>query len=282
MQYARFLVLLLSGLVVVGCGGGMNDDEVVEKSAFKMPTKENTWVRKETVSKSKEEFFANAGKKSTEVPIDPALKSKLKKPVTLLPIKTKEECLTQADALDQKRTEVQKRGGVWHAYEKVVQAKPYSDYGMQLDSQTNRLVFSLQHICKNADEIHLGGWGAETVRKFESMGKEGFINYFLTLGAVQGDIDRWVRFAEFAIQSRDRKVPYSEIGESLAQAKVLVDLYDDLSQREISDDAILQTFLTEGATLLNVINESFTADPRIVLALQYEEVFPFEDLKGQM
>jgi hypothetical protein len=281
MQYARFLVFLLSGLVVVGCGGGMNDDEVVEKSAFKMPTKENTWVRKETVSKSKEEFFANAGKKSTEVPIDPALKSKLKKPAELS-IKIKEECLARADALDQKRTEVQKRGGIWHAYEKVVQAKPYSNYGMQLDSQINRLVFSLQHICKNAEEIHLSGWGAETVRQFESMGKEGFTNYFLTLGAVSGDIDRWVRFAEFAIQSRERKVPYSEIGESLAQAQPLVDLYDDLSQRKISDDASLQTFLTEGATLLNVINESFTTDPRIVLALQYEEVFPFEDLKGHM
>jgi hypothetical protein len=102
------------------------------------------------------------------------------------------------------------------------------------------------------------------------------------LGAVSGDIDRWVRFAEFAIQSRERKVPYSEIGESLAQAQPLVDLYDDLSQRKISDDASLQTFLTEGATLLNVINESFTTDPRIVLALQYEEVFPFEDLKGHM
>jgi hypothetical protein len=281
MQYARFLVFLLSGLVVVGCGGGMNDDEVVEKSAFKMPTKENTWVRKETVSKSKEEFFANAGKKSTEVPIDPALKSKLKKPAELS-IKIKEECLARADALDQKRTEVQKRGGIWHAYEKVVQAKPYSNYGMQLDSQINRLVFSLQHICKNAEEIHLSGWGAETVRQFESMGKEGFTNHFLTLGAVSGDIDRWVRFAEFAIQSRERKVPYSEIGESLAQAQPLVDLYDDLSQRKISDDASLQTFLTEGATLLNVINESFTTDPRIVLALQYEEVFPFEDLKGHM
>lgn len=281
MQYARFLVFLLSGLVVVGCGGGMNDDEVVEKSAFKMPTKENTWVRKETVSKSKEEFFANAGKKSTEVSIDPALKSKLKKPAELS-IKIKEECLARADALDQKRTEVQKRGGIWHAYEKVVQAKPYSNYGMQLDSQINRLVFSLQHICKNAEEIHLSGWGAETVRQFESMGKEGFTNYFLTLGAVSGDIDRWVRFAEFAIQSRERKVPYSEIGESLAQAQPLVDLYDDLSQRKISDDASLQTFLTEGATLLNVINESFTTDPRIVLALQYEEVFPFEDLKGHM
>ena len=281
MQYARFLVFLLSGLVIVGCGGGMNDDEVVEKSAFKMPTKENTWVRKETVSKSKEEFFANAGKKSTEVSIDPALKSKLKKPAELS-IKIKEECLARADALDQKRTEVQKRGGIWHAYEKVVQAKPYSNYGMQLDSQINRLVFSLQHICKNAEEIHLSGWGAETVRQFESMGKEGFTNYFLTLGAVSGDIDGWVRFAEFAIQSRDRKVPYSEIGESLAQAQPLVDLYDDLSQRKISDDASLQTFLTEGATLLSVINESFTTDPRIVLALQYEEVFPFEDLKGHM
>ena len=128
----------------------------------------------------------------------------------------------------------------------------------------------------------MSGWGAQTVRSYESMGKEGYINHFITLGEVQGDIDRWVRFAEFAIQSRDRKVPYSEIGESIAKGRSLIDLYADLSKREIKDDASLQKFLAEGSTLLSVINESFTSDPRLILALQYEELFPFEDIKGEM
>jgi hypothetical protein len=44
----------------------------------------------------------------------------------------------------------------------------------------------------------------------------------------------------------------------------------------------LQTFLTEGSSLLSVINENFTTDPRMVLALQDEEIHPFEGLKGEM
>jgi hypothetical protein len=61
-----------------------------------------------------------------------------------------------------------------------------------------------------------------------------------------------------------------------------MDLYADLSQRKIDDNTSLQTFLTEGSSLLSVINENFTTDPRMVLALQDEEIHPFEGLKGEM
>ncbi|MBT3875298.1 MAG: hypothetical protein HOF68_04600 [Nitrospina sp.] len=277
----RFLYsLLLAGLLIVGCGGGVEGEDVVEKSSFQMPIKENTWVRKETVRKTKDDFFSSKGKKSLEVPVNSALVAKLKTPVSLS-ISTLQECLDQANALDKTRHAVQNRGGVWGAYEAVMKAKPYSDYGMQLDSQTNRMVFSLQHICKNSQERKLGGWGADTVQRYESLGKEGFQNYYIELGEVLGDIDRWVRFAEFAIQSRNRQIPYSKIGESIARAKTLVDLYDDLSQRKI-DDTNMQTFLTEGATLLSVINESFPSDPQLMLALQDEEILPFDDIEGEM
>ncbi len=279
MHYVRIMFIML--VMVAGCGNGVEGDDVVEKSSFQMPMKENTWVRKETLRKTKGDLSFKVNKTGAEVPIDSALAAELSK-LAKLPLNTQQECSEQANALDKTRTEVQERGGVWHAYEKVAKAKPYSDYGMQLDSQTNRLVLSLKHICTNAQEIRLSGWGAETVRRYESMGKEGYINYFITLGEVQGDIDRWVEFAEFAIKSRDRKVPYSEIGESIAKSRRLLDLYDKLSQRNVSDDTTLQTFLTEGATLLSVINESFTSDPRLMLALQYEELFPFEDIKGEM
>ncbi len=269
---------MLAGFLLSGCGGGMDDEDVVEKSNFQMQMKENTWVRKETVRKTKDNLSSSAGK---VVPIDPALATKLKTPSSLS-INTQQECLEQANAFDKKRTEVQKRGGLWHAYERVPEAKLYSDYGMQLDSQTNRLVFSLKYLCKNAQGFRLTGWGEETVRKFKSMGKERFRNHFRDLGEAPADVDNWVRFAEFSIQSKNRKIPYSKIGESLAKAQPLVDLYEDLSQRKIDGDTTLQTFLTEGASLLSVINENFTTDPRMVLALQDEAIHPFEGLKGEM
>ena len=279
MKYAHIVVLML--IMITGCSNGLDGEDVVEKSSFQMPVKENTWVRKETMRKTKADVFSNAKNTAAKVAIDPALFAKLNK-LSALPITSQEECSELANGLDKTRTEVQKRGGVWHAYERDKKAKPYSNDGMQLDSQTNRLVFSIKHICKNAKGIHLDAWGTKTVERYERMGKEGYVNYFINLGEVQGDIDRWVRFVDFAIKSRERNVNYSEIGESIDKAKRALALYNDLSQRKINDDAGLQKFLTEGTTLLSVINESFSNDPRLVLALQYEEMFPFEDIEGEM
>ena len=268
-------------VMVTGCGNGVDGEDVVEKSSFQMPVKENTWVRKETMRKTKADVFSNAKNTVAKVDVDSSLFAKLNTP-SVLPISSQRECSDLANGLDNIRTEVQKRGGVWHAYERDKKTKPYSNDGMQLDSQTNRLVFSIKHICKNAKKIHLDAWGTKTVERYERMGKEGYINYFINLGEVQGDIDRWVRFADFAIKSRERNVTYAKIGESIDKAKRALALYDDLSQRKINDDAGLQVFLTEGTTLLSVINKSFSNDPRLVLALQYEEMFPFEDIEGEM
>ena len=279
MKYILVVVLML--VIVSGCGNGVDDEDVVEKSSFLMPVKENTWVRKETMRKTKADVFSNSKNAVAKVAVDPALSAKLKKYSTL-PISSQLECSELANGLDKTRRQVQKRGGVWHAYERNKKTKPYSNDGMQLDSQTNRLVFSIKHICKNAKGIHLDGWGTKTVERYERMGKEGYINYFINLGEVQGDIDRWVRFAEFAIKNRERNVTYSSIGESIDKAKLVLNLYDDLSKRKITDDVGLQRFLTEGTTLLSVINESFSDDPRLVLASQYEEMFPFEDIEGEM
>lgn len=279
MRYAKVVVILL--VMITGCGNGVEGEDVVEKSAFTMPVKENTWVRKETLRKTSDTIADKDNNKVTEVQIDSALVSSLKKSAAIS-VKTEQDCSEKANALNKRRIAVQKRGGVWHAYERNVKAKPYSNDGMQLDSQTNRLIFSIRHICRNAKGVRLDGWGTKTVQRYESMGKEGYTNYFLNLGEVTGDIDRWVQFAEFAIKSRDRNVSYSEVGESMALATGILDLYEDLSQRNITDDASLNKFVTEGATLLSVINESFTADPRIMLALQYEKLYPFEDIEGEM
>jgi hypothetical protein len=279
MKYARVVIIML--VMVTGCGNGVDGEDVIHKSSFQMPVKENTWVRKETMRKTKADVFSNSKNTVAKVAVDLALLAKLKEP-SMLPISTQQECSELANGLDKTRTEVQERGGVWHAYERDVKAKPYSNDGMQLDSQTNRLVFSIMHICKNAKGLRLDGWGTKTVQRYERMGKEGYINYFINLGEVQGDIDRWVRFAEFAIKSRERNVSYSAIGKSVNRAQRALGLYNDLSQRKITDNTSLRKFLTEGATLLSAINESFTNDPRLILALQYEETFPFEDIEGEM
>ena len=42
MKYVCVVVLMLG--MVTGCENGVDDEDVVEKSSFQMPVKENTWV----------------------------------------------------------------------------------------------------------------------------------------------------------------------------------------------------------------------------------------------
>ena len=93
MQCLGGLIFLLAGVLISGCGGDRDGEDVVEKSSFLMPIKENTWVRKETVRKTRDDFLASEGKKTTEVPVDSALAAKLKIPASLT-VNSLQDCFT--------------------------------------------------------------------------------------------------------------------------------------------------------------------------------------------
>ncbi len=267
----------LAGVLVSGCS-----EEPLQEAPMQMPVKENTWVRTETVKKTKDQFFALAGKQLAALPVDAGLAKKLKSLSTSQStINNKKECLARANALDVRRTAVQKRGGVWHAFERVSEAKKYSDYGMQLDSQMNRLVYSLKHICKSAKGLPLNGWGRGMVAHLEQEGKEKMRQNYIELGEPPADVDKWIKYAEFAIESRNRDIPYREIGESISRSENMVDLYEELSTQKV-DEASLQSFFTQASTLLSVINESFSSDPRIALSIQDDNLLPINDLEGEL
>ncbi|GIT65456.1 MAG: hypothetical protein Ct9H300mP23_10830 [Nitrospinota bacterium] len=64
----------------------------------------------------------------------------------------------------------------------VAEAKKYSNYGMQIDSQLNRLVFSLKHICRGAKGMPLNGWGRTKVEELQKYGKEKMREIYIELG----------------------------------------------------------------------------------------------------
>ena len=149
MERLKIIVyVVVASIFITGC-----EQEAAQEAPMQMPFKENTWVRKEAIKKS--EVFSPIQQET--LPIDDSLVKQLKTVSTPIELNNEKECLAQASALDQRRTKVQKRGGLWHAFEKVAEAKKYSDYGMQLDSQLNRMVFSLQYICRATKGIPLDG-----------------------------------------------------------------------------------------------------------------------------
>ena len=249
--------------------------EAAQDEPMQMPFKENTWVRKEEIKKTKSFMFSTGEKLA--LPIDDRLIKKLNTISTSnSSINSEEECLSQANALDKRRMVVQKRGGAWHVFERVAEAKIYSDYGMQIDSQLNRLVFSLKHICRGAKGMPLDAWGTNKVEELKKYGKEKMRKVYIDLGNPPADVDIWVAYAERALESRKRNIPYSEIGESILRTENLVNLYEELSLRKV-DEASLNTFYSDASTLLDVIKNSLKSDPRVVLAIEEDNLLPIDD-----
>ena len=264
------LCLSVAGVLVMSCSPEAAQDEPMQ-----MPFKENTWVRKEEIKKTKSFMFSTGEKLA--LPIDDRLIKKLNTISTSnSSINSEEECLSQANALDKRRMVVQKRGGAWHVFERVAEAKIYSDYGMQIDSQLNRLVFSLKHICRGAKGMPLDAWGTNKVEELKRYGKEKMRKSYIDLGNPPADVDIWVAYAERALESRKRNIPYSEIGESILRTENLVNLYEELSLRKV-DEASLNTFYSDASTLLDVIKNSLKSDPRVALAIQEDNLLPIDD-----
>ena len=97
--------LIVGGVLVMSCSPEAAQDEPMQ-----MPFKENTWVRKEEIKKTKSSMFSADEKLA--LPIDARLVKKLNTISTSSSsIKSEEECLSQAKALDKRRMVDQKRGG---------------------------------------------------------------------------------------------------------------------------------------------------------------------------
>ena len=261
---------VIASIFITGC-----EQEAAQEAPMQMPFKENTWVRKEAVTKSK--VFSD--KQIEALSVDDSLVKQLKNISTSISVNNEKECLAQVGKLDQRRTEVQKRGGLWHSFEKFVEAKRYSDYGMQLDSQLNRMIFSLKYICRATKGMPLDGWARTIVSQLEKDGKEKTYEYYIQLGRDSGDVEKWISFGEMAIESKKRNIPYKSISESISRSANMVGLYEKLSLQRLYKES-LKSFLTKASTLLSVIKDSFISDSNIELSIKEENFLSIHDLEA--
>jgi hypothetical protein len=269
------LCVALTGIFVSGCSA-----EPIEEAPLQMPFKENTWVRKETLKKSSAQISGSSYKTLPALPVDASLAKKLRTISTSSPeVENEQDCLAQANVLDKRRTAVQMRGGIWHIFESVMEIKEYTNYGMQLDSQMNRLVHSLKHLCRATKGMQLNGWGREKVEQLQKFGKEKMRKNYIKLGDAVGDVNLWIKYAELAIESKKRNIPFSKVRESLSRSANMVALYEDLSFRKV-DGANKQSYYSDASTLLSAINDSFKSDPNIAMAIEDENLLSHSDLEA--
>ena len=276
----RFAILtgyLVSVTVLFACGGAEEG-----KGPVIQPKKEATWVRTEKVQTTTEEIFSNAEKKLAEIPINTSLVAKITSEKPGLIVTTDVvSCLDRLESLDLRRTLVQKFGGMWGAFERNVDSKPYSFYGMQLDSNVNKMVFSLRYLCQTSEGVPLNSVAIEFKKLMQDHGREEAIKILLSRGEHPEDIEVFLNYEEFARKIRERKIGFKVINPRLDQAELLIDLYEELSNKSI-DEQSTDTFLSNSVTLLKVMNEFLQTDQMMVMALNEDGLVPYHHIDQDM
>ncbi len=276
----RFAILtgyLVSMTVLFACDGAEE-----AKGPVIQPKKEATWVRTEKVQTTTEEIFSNAEKKLAEIPINTSLVAKIttKKPGLIVTTDVV-SCLDRLESLDLRRTLVQKFGGMWGAFERNVGSKPYSFYGMQLDSNVNKMVFSLRYLCQTSEGVPLNNVAIEFKKLMQDHGREEAVKILLSRGEHPEDIEVFLNYEEFARKIRERKIDFKVISPRLDQAERLIDLYEELSNKSI-DEQSTDTFLSNSVTLLKVMNEFLQTDQMMVMALNEDGLVPYHHIDQDM
>jgi hypothetical protein len=273
-------VWLLAGLLILpACAEKVDEEPVV-----KLPPREHTWVRKETVRKSKDAFFAKQDVAQPDIPINEALMKRLSQPVPLkgkASVTDRESCLAVLRPLNQKRTEIQKAGGVWHAFERSDEVRAFSDNGMQMDSTMNKLISSLRHLCRTAKGLPKDKITRVISQEVEEQGKEAVAQKFKELGEVKEDVTRWLEHTEYWEKNEKRNLDYKLIEGLIVQVKPMVDLYEELTTRQV-DAATWQAFLSDAVTLLQAMKTLSTTDEYLVRALDEDKDAPYVNLEGDM
>lgn len=274
----RWGVLMICGLIIAGC-----TVENTEQEPVRQPVKDSTWVKKETVELTKEEHFEQERQSQEPVPVDNALKGKLldADATPTGKVTDKDTCLAEASVIDKRRMKLQRSGGMWHAFERSPEARPWSNNGMQIDSNFNKLIHALLHLCKTADGLPMTDLAQRISHMLEEKGEEGTLKILKGQGRAKKDNEIWIEYAKKSQKAATRKVPYATTESLILKMHPLMDLMEDLYQRKV-DASNSQKFVSDSVTLLAVINHYLGENEHFVLALSEDFEEPFYKFEGEM
>ncbi len=259
-------------LLLTACGSDQTTDE-----PLRLPEREKTWVKTEQVDITKDAALAPKTGAAINIPINEDLREELlenRGPAPKTAVKDTDSCLAMLEPLDKTRKFVQREGGAWSMFERSVLIKPYSDNGMQIDSNLNKLVFSLRHLCQTAQGVPQNDLALKVNALIDQMGKEKTREHFIEdVGEAPEDVELWLNHAEFSKKNTTRKVPYSEIQELIRKTQPLLELYKDLLNRKVSESN-KDAFLSDSITLLAIIKDRLANEPRVVMAMHEDTEAP--------
>jgi len=162
-----------------------------------------------------------------------------------------------------------------------VGSKPYSFHGMQLDSNVNKMVFSLRYLCETSEGVPLNKVAIEFKKLLQDYGREETKKILISRGEHPEDIENYLNYEEFARKISARKIDFKTINLRLDQSERLMNLYEELSKKSINEQTI-DAFLSNSVTLLKVMNEFIQTDQVMVMVLNEDALVPYHHIDQDM
>ncbi len=274
----RWIFIAFSALCLTACGP---EDKPSEPLA--MPAKEKTWVKTEEVEQTRAAYLAKGDESTPQISIDESFQKTLLTPDSPPKgiIKDAASCKKVVKPLNDKRMALQRSGGLWHAFERSDLVRPHSNNGMQLDSNFNKVMQGLEHLCATAEGVPMSPLSRLVANLIKEKGKEGARTHLVGMGRAPKDIDIWFKHTEDSQRAAGRKVPYGDIEALVRQTKPILQAYEDLYNRKV-DEANKNAFVSQAVTLLGVINKSLEKNQILSMALAEDFSEPQFMYEGQM
>lgn len=170
---------------------------------------------------------------------------------------------------------------MWHAFERNEDLRLFSDTGFQIDSNMNKLFFSLRYLCNTAKGVPLTGLAITVNRMIDDRGAEGARRHMIALGNPVPVAEEWIAYAQEARKLSQRNIPYAEVAQLVAETRPLIDLYQQLQKRKV-DDSNRQRFLVEAVTILDVIKSRMSGENHLTMARNEDLKVPYEKFRNEM
>ena len=186
-------------------------------------------------------------------------------------------CLNLIKHLEKQRDDVQSEGGVWGIFSKIPSLTPHSSTAIEVDSKISKLVSTLNYLCETSSGVPLNELAEYVSRKVEQLGVKDFKNLHHTLGKPEKEIEGWLVYTEIALANRKRILEFEEIKKSIQGARGLVNEYWTLF-REFNNRNTVEPILSRTISLGQAIDEFFTSESYLALAIFEDSQVPFWDI----
>ena len=120
-----------------------------------------------------------------------------------------ENCANLFRPIENKAHGIKARGGVWALFEKREIYRKYAIVGLHVDSKITSLMYTINYVCESQEGLPLNALANQVVPTMKERGREGFIEYYLTLAHTLEEITIWADYVDYYNADYKRKLDFN-------------------------------------------------------------------------